>query len=167
MGALDISDYSFLKGSTEAHELIERRSAQGKAIPLFVYGTLRDGGRLHYGYAEGIRKIRHEAQANGVLYFPGHRGFPGARFDEDGTMIGDLLWYPIEAETFHSVIRMELGAGYSLVAVQATYNRPTGRPHRKVIEALAFQHDHSGPHYERVPGNDWNCSAARLIRGEY
>lgn len=161
---LDLSDYGRMGVEADAVELIEHRTKAGKAMPLFVYGTLREGERLHHYYASGVVKIRHEATASGVLYYPGHRSFPGARFDEEGTIVGDLLWYKLDSLSLLDVIRMELSAGYSLVAVRATYNRLTGRPHRKQIQALAFHHLYSGDHCERVPGGDWKSVAARKLQ---
>lgn len=162
----DISDFGLLNNADlDALELIEQRSKQGKAIPLFVYGTLRVGEALYSYYNSGVVKERHEATSPGVLYFPFHYQFPGARFDEEGTIIGDILWYPLSAASLLEVITMELRAGYSLVKVNVTYERKTGRPHRKEIEALAFQHNYSDSSCERVPGGDWKSVAARAIHG--
>lgn len=162
----DLSDFGMMGVTEEAMALLEDRDRSGKAVPVFVYGTLRDGGRLHSGYSEGIVKIRHEATTSGMIYFPGHFGFPGARFDHEGTIIGDLLWYPLEARSLVRVIGMELSAGYSLVVVQATYRRATGRPHNKTVSALAFQHNRfDAKRFQPVPANDWNCAAAQQMQG--
>lgn len=154
---IDIGSYASMFVSEEASQLLEKKDKKGKEIPLFVYGTLRVGERLHTHYSSGISKSHCGVTTSGCLYFPGHYSFPGARFDHEGTMTGDLLWYPTTNLAFHDVVTMELGAGYELVAIEAVL--PSG----KGVKALAFQHRHTDEMSWPVPGNDWCCADARDI----
>lgn len=154
--------------SREAADLLIEKAEEGKSVPMFFYGTLRVGDYNHRHFDQGVTKVKKEAQAKGVLYFPGHVGYPGARFDEEGTMIGDLLWYPVDSMSLVGIFRMEIGAGYTAQVIDATYARKTERPRRKTIKAISFQYEESRYGYRSgradwvpVPGNDWFCAAAR------
>lgn len=55
---------------------------------LFVYGLFKPGFELHHVVAPFV--VRAEAaRARGRLY---DAGYPAARFDEDGTVEGFVLW---------------------------------------------------------------------------
>ena len=159
--------------SLEAADLILERIKEGKTIPMFFYGTLRVGGGNDVHFLGGIKKTKKNVQAPGVLYFPGHNMFPGARFDEEGTMAGDLFWYKADATDLMGIFRMEISAGYTAEVIEVTYERKTERPRRKTIKAISFQYEgrslgalsRSRDDWEPVPGNDWFCSAARRMRG--
>lgn len=156
--------------SLEAAEFIIDRAKYGKPIPMFFYGTLRVGGGNDRHFSEGIVKTKKNAEAKEVLYFPGQRSYPGARFDESGTMVGDLFWYEVDSLDLLGIFGMEIGAGYTAQVIDATYDRKTQRPHRKTIQAISFQYEgrawgHDRPEWTPVPGNDWFCTAATRARG--
>lgn len=55
---------------------------------VFVYGLLKPGFRLHHVVAPYVAREA-AATVNGRLY---DAGVPAARFDEDGTVEGHVLW---------------------------------------------------------------------------
>lgn len=157
--------------SEAAASLIIEKAKEGKPVPMFFYGTLRKGGGNDARFSSGVTKVKKNAQAPGVLYFPGFVGYPGARFDEEGTMIGDLFWYEPDSRDLLGIFRMEIGAGYTAEVIKVTYERKTERPRRKTIEAISFQYERFGfvtgrDRWTPVPGNDWFCSAAVRVRGQ-
>lgn len=119
-------------------------------LPVFSYGSLRPGDYNHDRFPGGVKKVDRNFRTRGRLYHaftrPG-RVYPGARFDEVGTIVGDVLWYEQGSEALHSVVRMELGAGYSLVEIKVENDQGES------LLALGFQYEM--PHGSRIESGDW------------
>lgn len=155
-----LPEFSRFAISKEVMDLLIEALKSGKRVPMFFYGTLRKTGYNHGRFNEVDVKIRQDATTPGQLYFPGHRMYPGARFDEEGTIVGDLMWYPI-AHPLVSIFGMEIGAGYTAEIVPVTYEKRS-RPRRKTIDAISFQYEGrwGREDWTPVPGNNWLCPAA-------
>lgn len=127
-------------------------------IPVFVYGTLRPGDYNHDRFPGGVVQIINDCSASGRLYhaFKDHRGYPGAHFDEEGTIVGDILVYDDESRAFQSVVSMELGAGYEVRQIKV--NTPNG-----VIEAIGFHY--LQPHGDLIESGDWFADDAYPAHG--
>lgn len=133
--------------------MLEERTAPGgregdPLVPVFVYGTLRVG-QYNFSWAqEAVVDTIQNCTAKGALYFvDGRFGYPVAKFDEEGEIKGDVLWFDPAHEEYQSVVRMELGAGYEVREIEV-------RTESETIEAIAF-------HYLRptrgnpIPDGDW------------
>ncbi len=87
-----------------------------KTMNLFMYGTLRVGHWNHPMLSEGVISSYMNVTTEGKLYYAKYRdmqaGFPCARFDHDGIIVGDLLVVDAEHEGVQDTHRMEIGAGY-------------------------------------------------------
>lgn len=106
---------------------------------VFVYGTLRPRGALHSSWARGTEIVAQGATAPGALYHVSpHKSYPVAKFDEEGTIIGDILDF--DEEDWEEVRGMEVGAGYEVREIEAVADNVT-------YSCVAFQyrHDPRGP----------------------
>lgn len=120
-----------------------------KHIPIFVYGTLRPS-EYNFRRTGGAVKVDWNMRANGRLYHAfkaPERMYPGARFDEEGTIVGDVLWYKEGSSALRSVVAMEIGAGYSMVEIKVE------NADGEHMEVYAFQYER--PHGERIESGDW------------
>lgn len=120
--------------------------------PVFVYGTLRIGQRLHRVIESQLIEQVAGVTTIGVLYCAGHTGFPYCDFTADGTVVGDLL--TVDDDTKVWMDEVELGAGYELVDVQVTL--PTG----ETVAAVAYHYplskrEQHGRRVRRVVQGDW------------
>ena len=81
-------------------------------MKVFVYGTLKSGGRLFL--AEHAKNVR-PATVQGKMYTFGNIWFPFADFMKDGIVQGEIHEYdPLMLDTLD---RIELGAGYRRVKI--------------------------------------------------
>lgn len=111
----------------------------------FVYGTLRPGDYNHERVGGSTDARR--ATASGRLYcvFPSG-GYPGAKFQEEGTIVGDVVYFGHKRWPF--IMDMETGAGYSLVEIPVTYEDGS-------VETMrAFQYDRQ-PDGPWIESGDW------------
>lgn len=99
----------------------------------FVYGTLRVDG-WNFGIADsGCVAFVENCTARGRVYFVSRdRGYPVAKFDEEGTIVGDLLVLDRESRSYRHIALMEEGAGYELRKISVTL------PDGQEIEAEAW-----------------------------
>lgn len=112
-------------------------------LRVFVYGTLRVGHGNFEWAADAVKYALIDARTAGRVYFVhGRGGYPVAKFDEDGTIVGDVLWFDPRHPMFSEVVRMEIGAGYSCREVIASHDEYPD------VECMGF-------HYERTPGGAW------------
>jgi gamma-glutamylcyclotransferase (GGCT)/AIG2-like uncharacterized protein YtfP len=121
---------------------------------VFVFGTLRPGDYNHDRFG-GIKEVIRNVTVPGRLYHAiPNRGriYPGARFDEEGTIIGDILVYESGCNELEHVVRMEIGAGYSIFPVTATTEDGES------ILCIAFQYER--PHGALIPSGDWFAADA-------
>lgn len=118
-------------------------------IPVFVYGTLRVG-QYNFGVVrKAVRNIAENCKANGSIYFfGGRRGYPIAKFDEDGEILGDVLWCDPSHPGYDRMMQMELGAGYESREIEVR------NPDGEVIECIAFQYLGT-PKGEWIQSGDW------------
>lgn len=129
-------------------------------IPLFVFGTLRVGFGNHGMFGEACHSAYTGVEAPGRMYYAGYSyagevrsaGYPCVRFDEPGTVIGDLLFVDEEHPNTSMVHRMELGAGYVMAEVPVTledgriimataYHWPEGAATGRHIESGNYETD--------------------------
>lgn len=131
-------------------------NVEGNLIPVFVYGTLRVGQGNFRWAQEAVRHVLLNCTTKGRIYFVhGRRGFPVAKLDEEGTILGDVLWFDPQHPDFDGVVSMELGAGYEMKDVTVTTEDGE-------LEACAFHYiwDDMG---EWIRSGDWVSEANRRI----
>lgn len=118
-------------------------------VPVFVYGTLRVD---QYNYDWCKRAVRHsviDCKAKGNLYWVHDKsGYPVAKFDEDGEIIGDVLYFDPTSKTYDDVVSMELGAGYEVREIEVR------TPEGETLECIAF-HYVDRPRGEWIKSGDW------------
>ena len=126
---------------------------------MFVYGTLRPG-HVNYGMLEGaVKNSMRSGTATGRLYhvYGGDDEwpiYPVARFDEEGTIVGDLLEVDPSNRHVQAVQRMELGAGYLVQSIEVT---TADGP----VQALAWHYPHETG--DRIVSGDWNSLFTAVI----
>jgi gamma-glutamylcyclotransferase (GGCT)/AIG2-like uncharacterized protein YtfP len=99
---------------------------------LFVYGLFKPGFSLHHVVAPFVVRA-HAARTRGRLY---EAGYPAARFDEDGTVEGFVLWLdPARADEALAVCddAEDEGEMYRRVVIEAL----TGED---VVDAFAYEY---------------------------
>lgn len=117
-----------------------------RLIACFVYGTLRPRAWNDRG---GYENIRRECTVEGKVYWvSGRSGYPVAKLDESGRISGDVLWFPKNSGEWHSIVRMEEGAGYELWDVTALASNGDEIP------AVAW-HYRGVPRGKLIPDGDW------------
>lgn len=104
--------------------------------PLFVYGTLRPGGSLFQMIKPALVVPPVRAQVVGFsLYAARHEGFPYMMHGHEDSVVQGSILMCREGTELTSVVHMELGAGYKLVATDAHY-RAHGQD--RELTAIAF-----------------------------
>ncbi len=117
-----------------------------KLIPMFVYGTLRPG---RYNAWYSAERIDRNCTTNGQIFFVSELGgFPVAKLDAEGTIIGDVIWLEEGGEDHVSIDRMERGAGYEMRSIQVC--TPEGR----TFEAYAWHYKYE-PMGPLIEDGDW------------
>lgn len=112
-------------------------------VRVFVYGTLRVGHGNFQWCSDAVRYALIDARTDGRIYFVnGTRGYPVAKFDEEGTILGDVLWFDPDHPDFADVVRMEIGAGYTCQDIIVRHDEYPD------IECMGF-------HYVRSPRGVW------------
>lgn len=139
---------------TEGRPILRGPGTPG-LLPCFVYGTLRSGqGNYHWCQA-AVRRETLNVRANGRLYFvSGHTGYPVAKLDENGIILGDVLWFDPVHPDFDAVVQMETGAGYECRDIEVL----TEESER--IDCMAFHYIWT-PRGELIPDGDWIRAVGR------
>ena len=128
---------------------------EDELVPVFVYGTLRFGEGNYAWCQNAVRYVLRDCRANGRIYFVfRQRGFPVAKLDEDGEIVGDILWFDPTHPDYEAVVRMELNAGYEMVSITV---RCEGGEHR---DAFGF-HYTGKPEGCLIPDGDWVAASNR------
>jgi len=125
-------------------------------IALFVYGTLRVGQGNYRWLAHQLPEPPLEGcLADGRLFhvWQSWGGFPVAKFDEPGTVWGDLLFMESSSDVFAEIAWMEEGAGYVLRQV------PVLTPYNELVSALAWHYP--GRPGDPIPSGDWLGEVAK------
>lgn len=129
-------------------------------IKAFVYGTLRIG-QYNYEWSSGdvVDEIAN-VTTTGDLYFvdPYGRGYPVAKLDGSGTIIGDVLVYPDDSDDWAKVYYMESHAGYELREI--VVDTPAGP-----LGAVAWHYVHR-PVGPKIEDGDWCRAAGQKILSE-
>ena len=125
----------------------------GKSVPVFVYGTLREGGRLR-GYYLDDGNIDSKVERGTVhgyqLIDPPRWGFPLMVPASSGIVTGDLQWVKV-GPRLEAMVGMEMGAGYDLSMVEV-HTESMVIP----VNAIAFTWQRDLPKGSRVvPSGDW------------
>lgn len=118
-------------------------------VPVFVYGTLRVGEGNYSWCADAVVEVREDCTTQGRIY---DHGYPVAKFDEQGTIKGDVLWFDPTHRAYERVCRMEFGAGYGMVEIKAE-DSETG----EVIPCWGFHYMHM-PRGALIESGDWRES---------
>lgn len=126
-------------------------------INAFVYGTLRVGEH-NYGWASGdvIDEIVNVTTTGGIYFVSSDGGYPVAKLDEPGTIIGDVLVYPEDSRDWSLICQMEEGAGYELREIEVTLVNGLTMP------AVAWHYKRE-PWGSRIEDGDWS----RALRQQY
>lgn len=120
-------------------------------VPLFVYGTLRPGGRLHHSWIAAAVKRSEPAIAYGYgLYMM--RGIPYPFMSPNPTLLthGDVLWVDPAHRTVRETIHMEVGAGYTWETIDVD-TESVSQP----LKAMAFIWKGSIRHGHAVQDGDF------------
>lgn len=118
-------------------------------VPIFVYGTLRVGQGNYTWAKQCVRHEIIECVAQGRIYFVGpYGGFPVARFDQGGRIVGDVLYCDPAERTYDEMVQMELGAGYESREIEVV------TPDGDTLECLAFHYLYE-PRGSWIPSGDW------------
>jgi gamma-glutamylcyclotransferase (GGCT)/AIG2-like uncharacterized protein YtfP len=120
-------------------------------IPIFVYGTLRVG-HSNYGWcSHAVKRYLTGATASGRIYFVRDDiGYPVAKFDEKGIIVGDILWFDPKIRETETVIDMERRAGYSMNPIKAAHEGV-------YYECFGF-HYQGDDFGKRIVSGDWACT---------
>lgn len=130
---------------------------------LFVYGTLRRTGPLEGWLGSSVLESR-PATASGGLYSLG--AYPAARFDEEGTIVGELFTVEMSEDVI-ACIQMEYRAGYELVEIEVTI-APEGSCRQRVQKAWAFHYPDTSRLREHIAHGDWfKYESEHPVRGGF
>lgn len=97
-------------------------------MKIAVYGTLKQGGRLHY-LLEGSKRLD-DVMVPGTLYMNKGGAYPRFIYDKDGKDI-QMEVYEVSANIFEIIYATESAAGYRLTELSdgtllfESYNHPT------------------------------------------
>lgn len=120
-------------------------------ISVFVYGTLRPGGKLHR-LIESATEESFPAKTNGAIYHV-RAGtdekpiYPVANFKEPGTIFGDVLLVDGSSADFQYVDEMETSSGYRRILIEVEDR--DGDTHK----ALAYEYD--GLYGPKIESGEW------------
>lgn len=115
-------------------------------VPIFVYGTLRMGYDNYQWASNAVKFAVPDCITNGRIYFLDRtRGYPVAKFDEEGQIVGDVLFFDPTHTEYKVVVRMEEGAGYLMREIVA-------------VDEFGTTYDCFGFHYRYVPRGDFIAS---------
>lgn len=120
-------------------------------VPLFVYGTLRPGGRLHHSWI-GPAVVRAEAgTAYGFgLYMMRGIPYPFMSPNTSRFTVGNVLWVDPAHRQVRETIHMEVGAGYTWQTIDVE-TESVSQP----VKAMAFVWKGSIRHGYAVPDGDF------------
>lgn len=140
--------------TTQPNVLAELAEQTNRYASLFVYGTLRPGHSNYNAFFKGYTVAEARAQVQGQIYFVGSiLSYPVSYFGGEGRIIGDVLFFDSKNEEamkrLRNADRMEVGAGYRMVKVEATL------PHGLKLEVLSWEHTRSGRVGRRIESGDW------------
>jgi gamma-glutamylcyclotransferase (GGCT)/AIG2-like uncharacterized protein YtfP len=85
-----------------------------KKVKLFLYGTLRTGGRLRPYYI--MKDLQHNIKLKGYTLVSSGFGYPIAIKKKNKSIVGDIA--EVTSEVFDSVKTMEESAGYKTVLLK-------------------------------------------------
>lgn len=133
--------------------LEERAQARGTErdglVAVFVYGTLRVGMNNFMWAQACVRDTVEDCVAQGGLYFVrGGFGYPVAKFNEGGRIVGDVLYCDPDHEEFSAMVEMELRAGYQYREIEVV------SPEGETLECVAFHYVRQ-PAGDKIPDGDW------------
>ena len=124
-------------------------------IPLFVYGTLRQGCGLHPRIARAILPNTHiiRAVARDHRLYSGP-GFPFMVHEEGARTVGDLMIVDTGSPDFQSVTDMEVAVGYDFHRIEVEFDSFDGvctEFAAAYVWPSADSHSIGSP----IPGGDW------------
>lgn len=118
-------------------------------VPMFVYGTLRPGGRLHDWWIKDAVVDTEPAVVTGFSLRDLAGAYPLMVREVGQITHGDILWLDRNHPYVYDTIQMELETGYTLDMIEADVNAAVPIP------VLAFIWTGDGGGLPRVPSNDW------------
>lgn len=109
---------------------------QEKVVPVFVYGSLREGYWNFDWASKCVMRIIKNVTAQGHLWFAYENGFPVAMFSDTTDVIhGEILFCVKHVqETYERMYDMEISAGYEERKIKVTLE--TGR----VMDVIGFHY---------------------------
>lgn len=124
-------------------------------VPLFVYGTLRPGGRLHASWIGPDVETSTPAQAYGYsLRMHASIPYPFMVKDDLDTTVGDLLWIRPRSVRLVETAVMEMNAGYDAAIIEVEDANGIEVP------SLAFVWPDQSMKMHRVPNGDFFAVAS-------
>lgn len=135
------------------HDMLPLDGTQ--TVWLFVYGTLRPGGRLSSLFRPGavVGDPIDGVETDGALHHVagGSRRspiYPVADFEQEGTVVGTLLL--VRPHLIHEIRQMELNVGYEERMILVRTANGVGH-----YRALAYHHPDTHAYGPRITSGDW------------
>ncbi|PXA05337.1 hypothetical protein DDZ13_00285 [Coraliomargarita sinensis] len=128
-------------------------------LSVFVYGTLKPGGRYWPKFCEGKVDEPIPARVKGQLYDM-HLGFPGFRLDDEGWTYGHLLTFKTEED----FLRLDYLEGYDpdrpyskneYIRKRAQVYSTQGKPLGEVWIYEITDHMMEDCQATRIPSGNW------------
>lgn len=122
---------------------------EDKLVAVFVYGTLRYGEGNYSWCQEAVRYVLRDCKVDGRIYWVyDTQGYPVAKLDEDGKIVGDILWFERDHPIYRNVVSMEIRAGYEIRNIRVECE---GGEHR---DCIAFHYTNK-PTGRLIKSGDW------------
>lgn len=127
-------------------------------MKMFVYGSLKKGGKYH-SYLDEATLFAEHAVANGVIYDSG-LGYPAAVLSEPGKITGEI--YDIPEELWPALDDLE---GYTGGAETDLFDKVTAtvESNGDEIEAIVYVAKDPKLLKTKVPGGVWDVSHSLLV----
>jgi hypothetical protein len=131
---------------------ILERIRERSTVPIFIYGTLRQGA-IRHSWVQHDMVSRHDGKVEGYdLYMNASFDYPAMSKSRNGSHVvhGDLVWLRVN-NNFMDLVNMELEAGFQLNLVEVVIPQLA-----EPVLALCFAYPRKPRHdWTRVNSGDW------------